>query len=191
MHQRADDESCRRPRQPPLAASPSPRVRVIDIFAYGGRTYEPQLELRMRELHSMVDVFVVVEPDFSFNPARGARPITFDAGAAPFRAFRRQVRHHVLRASSLPTLSGRGETTAAIAHYNSVVFRNVGFQAAYRALLADGCAQTRLVNSTCEAQARRDLVLISDVDEIPKPPMLSLLLSDPHRHDRANGEPQP
>ena len=145
----------------------------------------------MRELHSMVDVFVVVEPDFSFNPARGARPITFDADAAPFRAFRRQVRHHVLRASSLPTLSGRGETTAAIAHYNSVVFRNVGFQAAYRALLADGCAPTRLVNSTCEAQARRDLVLISDVDEIPKPPMLSLLLSDPHRHDRANGQPQP
>lgn len=158
-----------------IAAAVAPRRRVIDLFAYGGRSYEAQLELRVHELRKVIDTFLIIEPDFSWNRKQGARPISFDARTAgPLRAYAEQLRHYVLRAADLP-----GATTADAWH-NSVISRNRGFLLAYRSLLPAGCASVDNVNSTCELAARHDLVFVSDVDEIPKPHRVQQLVASAH-----------
>ena len=54
--------------------------------------------------------------------------------------------------------------------------RNKGFLLAYRSLLAAECASDMVVSKACELAARRDIVIVSDVDEIPRPQVLLSLV---------------
>lgn len=86
--------------------------RVIDLFPFGGRSYELQLVLRVTELYKVVDKFLVVEPDFSWNQAGGSRQSTFSSMRKTLQPFAAQLHHYVLHASRLPHL-GSGPDEAA------------------------------------------------------------------------------
>jgi hypothetical protein len=102
------------------------------------------LELRMRELWPVVDRFVVVEAAFSH--AGVAKPLFLAENRARFEPFREKLVSHVVRES--PVAAPRDEPERAIVER---------FQ---RDAIGAALAPLRL--------SRRDVVLVSDVDEIPR-----------------------
>jgi predicted O-methyltransferase YrrM len=109
--------------------------RVFDCLLYNGELHV--LEIRLHELHSVVDRFVIVESDstFSGNP----KQIEFDPTHPAMAPFAHKIDHVIV--SDMPKTDNPWEREA---WQRNAMLRGVGAAADY------------------------DLILMSDVDEIPR-----------------------
>lgn len=115
------------------------------------------LELRLKALWDVVDRFVVVEAAFSH--AGAPKPLFLAEHRARFDAYREKLVYHTLPAS--PVAAPRDEAERAIVER---------FQ---RDAIGEALAPLRL--------SRRDVVVVSDVDEIPRPAAIPSLDERLHR----------
>ena len=154
--------------------------RLVDVVVYGGPHYDPLLELRMHELRDLAQLFVVIEHDRpSPRPSAHRQPSSgttnsgstrggagaeagrrFDPTRARFARFASRVRHVRLG----PPASG------AVDEFVDLELQ--GYWARQRALNSFQLGYT-------EAGAQEgDLVLVSDIDEIPRAAALARMLRD-------------
>ena len=120
----------------------SVRVRVVDTCMLFNEL--DLLELRLRELWEVVDKFVVVEAAFSHAGAR--KPLFLEEHEARFEPYREKLVHHTLL--ECPLVSPKDEPERVVIE---------SFQ---RNAIGDALARLGL--------SRRDVVIVSDVDEIPR-----------------------
>jgi hypothetical protein len=102
------------------------------------------LELRLRELWPVVDRFVVVEAAFSH--AGAPKPLFLAESRARFEPFREKLVYHPLLASPVPAPRNEAERSV-VEHFQ-------------RDAIGGALAPLGL--------SRRDVVIVSDVDEIPR-----------------------
>ena len=151
------------------------RSRVIDIFSYGGRQYDRTLELRLRELADLVDVFVVLEMGRPLSTNAAVAPGSFNKSAPAFRPYAAQIlhvdlapyAHLLLRAAD--SSAGASQLQWRPAKQNEYTMRTLGVAMAYR-MLAQGAPHG--------AGSAPDRVILSDIDEIPRARALRRLLGD-------------
>jgi beta-1,4-mannosyl-glycoprotein beta-1,4-N-acetylglucosaminyltransferase len=136
--QLAADERARRPLVP---ATLRQRPRVYDGFTFFNEL--DVLEIRLEELDSVVDVFVLVEATRTFS--NRPKPLVFAENQARFARFRHRIRHVVV--DDMP--ESADSPWHLEAHQRNAILRG----------LDDARPQ--------------DLVIISDVDEIPKASRIS------------------
>lgn len=136
---------------------------MTDLGASGGarpRVYDcflffrelDLLEIRLAELDPVVDVFVLVEARHDF--AGHEKPLHFKANRARFKAYADKIRH--IEVFDEPPDAERRWVR----------------QAYQRRAILDGLSDA----------GPDDLVLLSDVDEIPAADRLAAVVSDPRRH---------
>ena len=114
------------------------------------------LEIRLGELWDAVDRFVIVESDTTF--AGRPKPYFFEAHASRFRPFASKISYHKARGPEAPArVSELRGTTAA----------RFKVEAAQRDAVGTALAQLGL--------RANDIVVTSDVDEIPRPALLASL----------------
>jgi hypothetical protein len=118
------------------------RAKVIDACMLFNEL--DLLELRLRELWPVVDRFVVVEAAFSH--AGAPKPLFLAESRSRFEPFREKLVTHVLRAP--PLAAPRNETERAVIER----FQRDAIGAALAPL----------------GLSRRDVVIVSDIDEIPR-----------------------
>lgn len=140
-------------------------ARVIDIFSYGGAHYDRTLELRYHELYDVVDLFVVLEigSSASHNPEfiREHRPrLKFDPHLFDKR-FRNKTLHVKLDGSLVHSSEPVKNLRMMLTH---------GFASAYRR------ARGWRGHPVGEDGISNDLLLLSDIDEIPRSRVLRGLL---------------
>lgn len=155
------------------------RRRVIDLFSYGGPHYDRTLELRMHELSSLVDVFVVLEMGAPLSGYRDVTPLHFNPNLPAFAPFAARIVHvnlasraHELLVSSTAMRSDGRKCTAhagtkelpSCAKVNERTMRTRGAQMAY--------------SSIEHPRPQNDVLLLSDVDEIPRARALAQLLGN-------------
>ena len=156
-------------RREPVASEPFRKPRLIDVLVYAGAHYDEVLQVRMHELDLLVDLFLILEiprrPSAAGPPARG--PIlSSQPWLAPFANRTRIVEFsggavHAAHGAELPG-----------GHVHA--FLDLDLQT-----LGD---RELVLNSMQRAFAEvaqpNDLVLISDIDEIPRRAALASLLAD-------------
>lgn len=132
--------------------------KIIDGFIFFNEL--ALLNMRLHELDDTVDFFVIVESRIthSGNP----KPLHFELNKAHFRQFLPKIVHHVIDGRPRPANLWR----RFFPHRNAIEFH-------HRAAIQDA---VQLVPGL----SPDDIVLFSDVDEIPNPAYL--------RRDRFNGE---
>jgi beta-1,4-mannosyl-glycoprotein beta-1,4-N-acetylglucosaminyltransferase len=110
------------------------------------------LEIRLNELHQHVDYFVVLESATTFTGL--PKPLVLAENWARFETFRHKIIYHVLEDPPLDsTRSWDHEFHQRNAMYTQVLPRLTGAQ----------------------APNKGDVILVSDLDEIPRPATLTLL----------------
>ena len=148
--------------RPLTTTSAPPRFRLVDVVAYGGPHYDSLLELRMAELDTLVDLFLVIEhvrPPHPHLPPRG-----FDPNAARFAPFLNRTRHIVL-----PNCAD----CAPVDEFLDVDLQS--FRARQRTVDAWQAGYAQVARSG-------DLAIIADIDEVPRRAALArLLLSEDTR----------
>jgi beta-1,4-mannosyl-glycoprotein beta-1,4-N-acetylglucosaminyltransferase len=125
------------------------RRRLFDCFTFFDEL--EVLELRLAELDGIVDRFVLVEGALTFSGR--PKPLVFMENKERFRPWLDKIEHVVLGASDYPQ---NADSAWAREHFSR------------RAMLR-GLADA----------APEDFVLVSDVDEIPRPEVLSQVLAAP------------
>jgi beta-1,4-mannosyl-glycoprotein beta-1,4-N-acetylglucosaminyltransferase len=125
------------------------RARLFDCFTFFDEL--EVLELRLAELADVVDYFVLVESTLTFSGR--PKPLFFLENRARFRPYLHKIEHIVLSDNDFPD--------AIASAWDREHFSR-------RAMLR-GLTRASPV----------DFVLISDVDEIPRPELLSKALSSP------------
>ncbi|HEY2891357.1 MAG TPA: hypothetical protein VGJ31_12050 [Dongiaceae bacterium] len=112
------------------------------------------LEIRLGELWDTVGRFVIVESDRTF--AGRPKPYFFEAQASRFKPFASKISYHKVRGLKAPArMSGLRTTTDA----------RFKVEAAQRDAVGTALAQMGL--------RANDIVVLSDVDEIPRPALLA------------------
>jgi beta-1,4-mannosyl-glycoprotein beta-1,4-N-acetylglucosaminyltransferase len=146
-----------------LSNSRRPRPFIIDAFLI---SYETQtLLLRLLEIAETVDAFVILESDTTHSGR--PRNFTFPSLAPCLNRWRDKIFYTVLRSNSVPE-EIRGLPL------NQRPFAIENFQRNQLAIAAAAAAQklrsfsTKTLNAD-HAEARRVLVAVSDLDEIPRP----------------------
>ena len=135
--------------------------RVIDAFLFN--TEDDLLELRIRELQDVVDIFLIGEPDHTFTgiQKRHMRLPQLLAGRLAFAA-------HKIIGDRL-SLQTTGEDLLTGVNLNSDETSNFAREASARSQM------TGLLHSARVGLQEDDLVVMSDLDEIPSAEALSLL----------------
>ncbi|EME78581.1 glycosyltransferase family 17 protein, partial [Pseudocercospora fijiensis CIRAD86] len=126
--------------------------KVYDLFLFSHEL--DWLEIRLNTMAPYVDYFVIVEAPTTFTGA--PKPLYLQGNWTRFSDFHPQIIHNVVTDPG-PVL---GKTTWAHEDY----FRDALFKSVFPTLL----------HSEKEAQ-EGDVLLVSDVDEIPKPETLNVL----------------
>ena len=124
------------------ALAPRARVKVVDTCLLFNEL--DLLELRLRELWPVVDRFVVVEAAFSHAGAR--KPLFLEENRTRFEPYREKLSYHTLFAP--PVAEPRSEPERAVIER----FQRDAIGPALEPL----------------GLSRRDIVVVSDVDEIPR-----------------------
>ncbi len=137
----------------------APRARPVNVF--DGFTFDDELDMlrvRMQELAAAVFKFVVVEA--TVTHAGEPKSLVFQENRALFAEFEGQVLHVAL--DSLPRQQDECAAGNASCSYSTHWQREGGQRNAIAAAIERYCAQPA---SSCSGD---DVVLISDVDEIPR-----------------------
>jgi hypothetical protein len=141
--------------------NPAPRARAVNVF--DGFTFDDELDIllvRMKELHTVVSKFVVVEA--SLTHSGQPKPFVFLQNRAMFAEFEAQVLHVAL--DSLPQQPDQCAPGNSSCSYSAHWMREGSQRNAIMAVVEGYCAQ-QIGDSSCTGD---DVVLISDVDEIPR-----------------------
>ena len=126
----------------------APARRIVDACLFFNEL--DLLEIRLGELWDAVDHFVIVESDKTF--AGRPKPYFFETHAARFEPFSSKISYHKVRVPEAPGNAGELKAAAAARFRIEAAQRNaVGTAVAQIGLHAD------------------DIVILSDVDEIPRP----------------------
>ena len=144
-------ETCQRRRWDVYAARDRPR-KVYDFVLIN--TELDWLEVRLNELASEVDYFVVLEASTTFQ--EGSKPLYLQEDWSRFKPFHNKIIHHVveLTKANLP----QGDTWE-----HERFIRNAMFDQA-------------LASQTGEkAPSKGDVLIVADIDEIPRPSTIKVL----------------
>ena len=161
-----------------FAKEPSPVLRapcgltlhtrkVFDCFTYNGE--DDILAARLNELSAVVDFFVIVEADCTFNGE--PKSLTFDAGDmrfAPFAARLRYIVVHDMPEDEVAAVSGTVQSSQQdwlldkpqTGHWVREKFQ-----------------RNQVMRGIADADSN-DLVMISDVDEIPRADVVCMMRDD-------------
>ena len=123
------------------------RAKVFDFLLVNDEI--ETLYLRMEQMHKYVDRFIVLESELSFS--RKSKPLYFSKNREMFKKF--NILHLVLRAEDIPV---NGDAWAVESYTRSHLFTGA----------VDKLDLTY-----------NDVILLSDLDEIPKPKTLNVLKS--------------
>ena len=137
----------------------APRARAVNVF--DGFTFDDELDhlrVRMEELHSAVFKFVIVEA--ALTHAGQAKPLVFQDNRALFEEFEGQLLHVAL--TSLPQQPDECAPGNSSCSYSTHWIREGTQRNAIMTAIQEFCAQH---DGACSGD---DVVLISDVDEIPR-----------------------
>lgn len=140
---------------PRARGASGPRPRLVDIVAYGGPHYDPILELRMSELASRVDLFVVVEHERPGLQSARRAARGFNKTSERFLPYAARTAH-VRRAAPLDEF--------------------VDFE--QQPPDQRGAYMGSWVDAHEEVGRPGDVVLVGDIDEIPRAARLEELLRD-------------
>lgn len=162
---------------PKPAGTTNAKARLVDVVTYGGPHYDQLLELRLVELTDLVDIFLVLEHARPAHPTMTAAARGFDISQRRFAPFASRIRHVRLFSSTaggpMPAscmLEG-GEQAAECMEVDE--FLDVDVQSFG--------SRERVVNSWQVGYAAvaqpSDLVLIGDIDEVPRRAALAALLA--------------
>ncbi|KAF9698022.1 hypothetical protein EKO04_003955, partial [Ascochyta lentis] len=162
----ARDYLCSAHKVPPYqrdTSNTSYRRKVYDLFML--KTELDWLEIRLNELASQVDYFVILEAPTTFTGL--PKQLYFQDNKERFKEFRHKIIHHVL----LPpekNLSDGIPGTGRFEHYSQAwaterYQRNAMFTQVFP-FLADSAAPQK-----------DDVIIVSDIDEIPRPATVQLL----------------
>jgi len=132
----------------PIAAAP----RIVDACLLFNEL--DLLEIRLGELWDAVDRFVIVESDSTF--AGHPKPYFFEAHAARFKPFSSKISYHKVQGLKMPAEAGKAGTATAA---------RFKIEAAQRNAVATAVGQIGL--------SADDIVILSDVDEIPRPALIA------------------
>jgi hypothetical protein len=143
----------------------APRARPVKVF--DGFTFDDELELlrvRMQLLRAVVFRFVVVEA--SLTHAGQPKRLVFQDNRALFSEYEAQVLHVAL--DSLPRQPDACLPGNASCSYGAHWQREGSQRNAIMAAIEQYCAQ-HAASSAALACSDEDIVLVSDVDELPRP----------------------
>ena len=131
------------------------RRKVYDLFLFN--TELDFLELRLNELNSSVDYFVILESPntFQMNP----KPLHLKENLPLFKDFENKIIHRVLNV----TTSAAQSVPAGDTWEQERFTRNALFDQALMSLRGD------------QAPQQGDVLMVGDVDEIPRPSILTTL----------------
>lgn len=124
--------------------------KIYDLFLIG--TELDWLEIRLHELHCHVDYFVIVESPRTFT--NHPKPLHFKANFQRFAKFAPQIIYRMVDLGGM-----EDNSTWEREEYQ----RNSLFDAVFPSLVGD------------PAPSLGDVILVSDIDEIPRPSTLTLL----------------
>jgi len=124
--------------------------KVFDLFLMGSEL--DWLEIRLNELHRQVDYFVIVESAHTFTD--NAKPLYFKENFGRFAKFAPQIIYRVVDFAGMEN----GSSWDREAYQ-----RNSLFDAVFPSLVGP------------QAPRLGDVILVSDLDEIPRPSTLTLL----------------
>lgn len=147
------------------AALPNSAQRAQPVKVFDGFTFDDELDLlrvRMQLLSGVVFRFVVVEA--SLTHAGLPKPFHFRDNRALFAEFDAQVLHVAL--DSLPQEADACLPGNASCSYSAHWQREGSQRNAIMAAVERYCAQEAASHDACRAD---DIVLVSDVDELPRP----------------------
>ena len=147
---------CQRRRWEPYLTRDT-RRKVYDLFLFN--TELDFLEIRLNELDAEVDYFVILESDTTFQ--NQPKPLTFRENLSRFQAFEHKIIHRVLDAKDLVKIP-KDDTWE-----RERFTRNALFDQALLSLTANQSSPTSPQDG--------DVLLIGDVDEIPRPSILTSL----------------
>jgi len=153
------------PEAPAPAAAPR---RVYDCFTYNGEA--DVLAIRLHELSEVVDCFVIVEADRTFSGE--AKPFRFDAADPRIAPFVPRIRY--VRVQDMPVVDGTADAEAVVGDWWSDTPRS-GFW------IREKFQRNQIMRGLHDAAAH-DLVLVSDVDEIPRAGAVRAMRDD-RRHE--------
>ena len=145
-------KTCQRRRWEPYATRDR-RRKVYDLFLIN--TELDFLEIRLNELDKEVDFFIVLESPVTFQGDH--KPLHLNASFAQFTAFHHKIVHRILDTSALEKVP-KDDTWQ-----RERLTRNALFDQALTSLEGPG------------APAQGDVLLIGDVDEIPRPSIITAL----------------
>jgi hypothetical protein len=124
------------------------RPRVFDCFMFNDEL--DILEVRLSELFNVVDVFVLIEATFSHRG--NSKPLHYHENARRFARYSKKVKNITVR--SMPAEPERPFAIGKVPLEEEEHWLREGYQ---RNVLRDGIA----------AASPNDLIIVSDVDEIP------------------------
>ena len=147
-------------------AGNQPAVRIFDCFLFHSEL--EMLELRLHELAPAVDFFVLVESTRTFTGQR--KPLYYERSKHEprFARYRKQIIHIVMGERELAPISQR--TAAGRGQSRDQRYDAMGREKAQRRFIMRGLVRQGVFI------ARGDVVLLSDVDELPRRGVAQLLL---------------
>ena len=141
----------------PWGRRASKRMRVFDAFMFAGEL--ELLQTRLNVLSAVVDIFVIVEGDRAHSGLYN-RSLAFQHNRALYEAFMPRIHYSAFRAAT--DAGGKCEHSWLKHGANRLSCENA----------MRGSLLTQLAIAGASAS---DLVLLSDVDEIPRPSIVSTL----------------
>ncbi|EER38729.1 glycosyl transferase [Histoplasma capsulatum var. duboisii H88] len=151
------------PRQGNNQNTPHPARKVYDIFLLN--TELDWLEIRLNELNDQVDFFVIVESNTTFTGHPKPLLLTDLSVWAKFAPFHHKIIHHIVE--------GDGETVRK-AFDREKFQRDAGFTQLFPTL-GQPNAKSPLALLPATAPQLGDVIIVSDIDEIPRPATVTLL----------------
>jgi len=149
----------------PQASTPAAAVRkVFDCFTYNGEA--DILATRLHELSEVVDYFVVVEANRTFSGEQKA--LRFDAADPRIAPFLPRIRY--VAVYDMPVVNEHADATPVIGDWHSDTPKS-GFW------IREKFQRNQIVRGLHDA-APDDLILISDVDEIPRASVVRTMRDD-------------
>ncbi|OJD18036.1 hypothetical protein AJ78_01928 [Emergomyces pasteurianus Ep9510] len=140
-----------------------PARKVYDIFLLN--TELDWLEIRLNELNDHVDYFIIVEANTTFTDRPKPTLLTDPAIWAKFSRFHNKIIHHLVE--------GRGENERK-AFDREKFQRDSGFTQVFPTL-GQPDAKNPIAAKPAAGPQLGDVIIISDIDEIPRPATVTLL----------------
>ncbi|WP_418130860.1 DUF5672 family protein [Variovorax sp. 375MFSha3.1] len=155
-------------QEPEATVAAVPARRVYDCITYNGEA--DILAARLHELSEVVDCFVIVEADRTFSGEPKA--LRFDAADPRIAAFLPRIRY--IAVHDMPVVDEAADAAAVVGDWHSDTPKS-GFW------IREKFQRNQVMRGLHDAAAR-DLVMVSDADEIPRAEIVRAMRDD-RRHD--------